>query len=185
MAQSELTVTPVGPTPPTNFNGFVGERPPNVLYTAAADDGTAGALTAIAAVTAGVNAEARGTEVVVTAPGSRAECPTVSLSVLGNYTSNPNADHASGKAPSVAPTITGLVPATTLGTGGTMSLTVNGTGFRQNSVVVVNGVPMATNYISATQLSAQNVPKRTSAGTLPVTVVTGGVATSATNWTFT
>jgi len=52
-------------------------------------------------------------------------------------------------------------------------------------VVVVNGVAMTTNYISATQLSAQNVSKRTSAGTLPVTVVTGGTATAATNWTFT
>src|SRR5262245_57356105 len=121
MAQSELTVTPPSPTPPTNMSstGATPPNPPN--YTKATyanpvsspppyfDDGTAGALTAFAANTAalasGSGATAGGTEgtypgtvngavpastsvahegasdtLVVTAPGSRAECPTQSVS---------------------------------------------------------------------------------------------------------
>ncbi len=186
MAQSELTVTPVGPTPPTNMS-FVGQRPPTAPGLPFVDDGAAGTVTAFAAPTSGQAHEAAGTEVIVVAgtdpdPNHR----TTTVSVLGAYTATPNKDHASAKAPAVAPTITGLVPPTTLAAGGgTMALTVNGTGFRPDSVIYVNSIAYPTTYYDATKLNAQNVQKRTTAGTLPVTVVTGGVATSATNWTFT
>ena len=129
--------------------------------------------------------EATGSVVVVTAPGLGNTVPTQSVSVMGGYTNAPNATHPSALAPATLPTITGLVPATTAGTGGTMNLTVNGTGFQENSVVYVGGVANATNFVSSTQLQALNAPKRTSAGTTPITVVTGGTATAPTNWTFT
>ena len=183
MAQSELTVTPVGPTPPTNMS-FVGQRPPTAPGLPFVDDGAAGTVTAFAAPTSGQAHEAAGTEVIVTSTAPNVWNQAVRVSVLGNYTTTPNKDHASAKAPAVAPTITGLVPPSTAGTGGSMALTVNGTGFRPDSQVWVNSQPMTTQYISATQLSAQNAPKRTSAGTWPVVVTTGGTATSATNWTF-
>ena len=185
MAQSELTVTPVGPTPPTNMS-FVGQRPPTAPGLPFVDDGPAQSVTAFAAANGGAEHEARGTEVIVVAgtdpdPNHR----TTTVSVLGAYTATPNKDHASSKAPATPPTIVGLVPASTSAAGGgTMALTVNGTGFRGDSQIFVNSIPYTTTFIDATKLSAANVQKRTSAGTLPVTVVTGGVATSATNWTF-
>lgn len=145
------------------------------------------AVTALAAPTGGSGPapEATGSVVVVTAPGSRPECPTQSISTMGAYTVTPNASHPSSQGPAVPPTITSLAPATQPGTGGTGALTVTGTGFQQNSIVAVNGVNQATNYVSPTTLEAPNAPKRSSAGTSPVTVVTNGVATAATNWTFT
>src|SRR5262245_34492766 len=120
------------------------------------DDGTAGSLTAIAANTAalasGSGATAGGTEgtypgtvngvvpastsvanegtgtvVVVTAPGSRTEAPTQSLSTGPVLTPgtlpNPNALHASTQAPAVAPTITGLLPAAPVSGAGQLTLT--------------------------------------------------------------
>jgi hypothetical protein len=179
-----LTVTQANPTPPTNFSYNVYGTPPTPASMVPVDDGTPVATTVIAtplSVVApqGVVAEATGTVVIDTKPGE------TSITVQGAYSSTPNANHPSSQAPATPPTITGLVPATTQGSGGTMNLTVNGTGFEQASVVNVGGVPNTTNYISPTQLQAINAPKRTSAGTTPITVVTNGVATAATNWTFT
>jgi hypothetical protein len=54
------------------------------------------------------------------------------------------------------------------------------------SVVYVNGVAQVTSYVSSVQLNVAAAPKKATAGTLPVTVVNGGVITTApTNWTFT
>ena len=125
-------------------------------------------------------AEASGSVVVDTAHGG-----TQSVTVMGNYTNTPNASHPSSQGPATPPTITSLAPATQAGTGGTGLLTVTGTGFQQNSLVAVNGVLQSTSYVNATTLEAPNAPKRNSAGTSPVTVVTNGVATAATSWTFT
>jgi len=88
-------------------------------------------------------------------------------------------------APAVNATITGLVPATQVGVGGSGPLTVNGTGFTPQSVVSVNGVPQTTQFNSATQLKVLNAPRRSSAGNLPVIVTTGSYSTAATNWAFT
>src|SRR4051812_10199173 len=105
MAQSATTVTPDGPTPPTNFgSGQVGLRPP----TAASpylDDGTAGALTAFATISSGTTWEGLGTESVYTAPGSLAYAPTQSVSCLGSYTTVPNQQHASSLSPATNPTL--------------------------------------------------------------------------------
>lgn len=103
MAQSAVTVTPTNPTPPTNFATTLGTTPPTAPGQTAVDDGAAGPLTTLAASRTSIDptnfpsrtSEGKGTEVVVTAPGSRPEAPTVAVSVLGNYTNNPNEDHAS------------------------------------------------------------------------------------------
>jgi hypothetical protein len=49
MAQSTTTLTPDGPTPPTNYS-CVGMRPPTTAGLAQVDDGAPGTLTSFAAV---------------------------------------------------------------------------------------------------------------------------------------
>jgi hypothetical protein len=183
------------------------------------DDGTAGSLTAFAANTAALASgtgataggtensypgaaggvvpastsvahEGAGTEVVVTAPGSRSECPTQAVSDLGSYTLTPNASHASyltGTVGTGTPTTSAASGASNVSGAGTTLLTVTGTNFNRSSVVYVNSIAQTTNYVSATSLTVTNAPKRATAGTLPVTVVNGvgGTPSNATNWTFT
>lgn len=193
MAQNALTVTPPNPTPPTNFPSL-GTTPPTAPAQVAVDDGVAGTLTVFAAKTASadntlfpsVEAEGKGTEVVVTYPGSRVEAPTIGFSDLGNYTNNPNAQHASSLTPTtpLVPTI-GSVSAGGVSGAGTTLLTVTGTNFNRASVVNVNGVPQVTNYVSPTSLTVTNAPKKATAGNVPVTVTSGGTTTAPTNWVFT
>jgi hypothetical protein len=195
LAASGLTVTVANPTPPTNIPYVTTGSPPVISADAALVPAAGvspkwgpggvsppGSITAIAAPSGGSGPapEATGSVVVDNSkPGA------VSLTVMGNYTNNPNASHPSSQAPATPPTITALAPASTPGTGGTMALTVTGTGFQQNSIIAVGGVAQTTNYVSPTTLEAPNAPKRSSAGTSPVTVVTNGTPTAATNWTFT
>jgi hypothetical protein len=193
MAQSAITVTPPNPTPPTNMS-FVGQTPPNSPSQAVADDGTAGTLTVFAAKTASadnanfpsVDHEGKGTEVTVVAPGSRVEAPTVSFSDLGSYTTTPNAQHASSLSPTTNPTLTSVTGASNVSGVGTTTLTATGVGFTRQSQINVNGVVYPTTFVSSTSLTAANVTKKTTAGTLPVFVVTGGAVQTATvNWTLT
>jgi len=192
MAQSAITVTTPNPTPPTNMS-FVGQTPPNAPTQLVVDDGTAGTLTVFAAKTASadnanfpsVDHEGKGTEVTVVAPGSRAEAPTISFSDLGAYTTNPNRDHASTLSPLVNATLTSASGASNVSGAGTTLLTATGTGFNKQSVIWSNGIAYPTTFVSATSLTA-TAPKKATAGTLPVKVVTGGVIETATvNWTFT
>lgn len=197
MAQNPLTVTPTNPTPPTNFS-FLGTTPPTAPAQLAVDDGTAGPLTAFAAKLASVDnanfpsldAEGRGTEVVVTQTYSPSIFlpygPLVTTSDLGTYTTTPNAQHASSLSPATNPTLTSLGTPSTASGVGTVSQTVTGVGFTKQSVIYVNGVAQTTTFTSSTSLTAPNVTKKTSAGTWPVTVVTGGaVVTAPQTWTFT
>jgi hypothetical protein len=62
---------------------------------------------------------------------------------------------------------------------------VTGTGFRGDSVVYVAGIPQITQYVSATSLHVLNAPKRSSAGTSAIVVMTGGTQTAVSTWTFT
>jgi hypothetical protein len=180
MAQSTTTVTVANVTPPTNFSFLSYGSPPSPPGSPFVDDGTAGPTTAIAAPTSGPVCEASGTVVVNTTANN-----TTSVTVMGNYTNTPNGQHASSLSPSAPMTITGLVPPSVVSGGGTQALAVNGTGFTSQSVIVVNGVAQVTSFISSVQINAAAVPKKATAGTLPVTVVTGGVTTAPTNWTFT
>ena len=130
--------------------------------------------------------EGAGTEVVVTSPGSRAECPTAQVSVLGNYTATPNRDHASSLSPATNAALASITPGSSVSGVGTTTLGATGTNFTKQSVIHVNGVPQTTTFNSATSLTAPAVTKKTSAGAWPVTVVTGGVVTTAPQtWTFT
>lgn len=183
MASSGLTVTVANPTPPTNVACVDYGTPPSPPDQTAVGAGAAGPITAIATPIApasaiAIPAEATGTVVVDTKPGQ------TSVTVLGNFTATPNASHPSSQAPTTLPTITGLAPAAPVSGAGQLDLTVTGTGFEPDSVVNVSGIPCSTNYISPTSLKAFNVNKRATAGTLPVTVVTNGTPTAATNWTF-
>jgi hypothetical protein len=208
---SGYTVTVANPTPPTNISYVACGTPPNYTATYKGDGwhkanalvsdqvtftddlnlfagaGTPAALTVISSPIGGGSgpvSEATGTVVVVTAPGSVTAAPTQSISVQGSYTTTPNASHPSMAAPGTPPTITGLLPVAPVGTGGSSSLIVNGTGFRGDSTVNIAGVPYNTQFNSATQLMVLNAPKRSSAGNTAITVVTGGTATAATNWVF-
>lgn len=99
---------------------------------------------------------------------------------------NHNAAHASSLSPATAPTLTNITPGNSVSGVGVTTLGVTGTGFTRQSVVYVNGVAQATTFVSATSLTCAAVVKRTTAGTWPVTVVTGGViTTAAVTWTFT
>lgn len=158
----------------TGFNSVVGTYP--------------GAVNGAVPASTSVAAEGAGTELAVTAPGSRAECPTIAVScgptlpapTVGGGPISPNQNHASSLSPATNPALTSITPTTAVsGPSGTVALTaVTGTNFTQQSVVYANGVAIPTVFVSATTLTA-TMPKKTSAGTWPVTVVTGGAVTTA------
>ena len=193
MAQSAITVTPENPTPPTNFTTvFLGTTPPTSPAQTVIDDGVAGTLTVFGTNRASVdNAnfpsvahEAAGTEVVVVAPGSRVEAPTVSMSVLGSYTISPNQQHASSLSPATNPALASITPTTAVsGPSGTQLITCTGTGFTQGCQIWVNNVQRTTTFVSATSLTA-TVNKSTGPGVWNVDVKLGGVAVPSTR-TFT
>jgi hypothetical protein len=188
MAQSTTTVTVANPTPPTNFSFVSYGSPPSTPGLTPVDDGTAGAITAIAAPISGPVAEASGTVVVVAATSTNpsANGQLQMLSVMGNYTNSPNSQHASSLSPAVNPTLVSIAPASTASGAGTIALTATGTGFTSQSVVYVNGVAQVTVVASSTSLTVAAAPKRPTAGTWPVTVITGGAVTTAPQtWTFT
>jgi len=144
-------------------------------------EGAGTEVVATTTYTTGVSGNGGGNVSISSAP------PLQTVSVLGAYTINPNAQHASSEsvAPTAAPTITGLLPVAPVGNGGDTTLTVNGTNFRNGAVVNLAGVPQQTVYVSTTQLKVMNAAKRTSAGTTAVTVRVGTTTTAPTNWTFT
>lgn len=193
MAQSAITVTPPNPTPPTNMS-FLGQTPPNAPDQTTADDGAAGPLTEFAEARESsdeenfpsVEHEAAGTEEVVEGPDLFEGMPAwTTVSVLGDYTATPNADHASSLSPLNPATITLLAPDDVAAAAGTVALTVTGTNFTPQSVVYVDGVAQDTVYVSSTSLTVAAAPKKATAGTQDVTVVTAGaVTTAASEWTF-
>ena len=150
-----------------------------------------GAAGGVVPASTSVAHEGAGTEVVWTpspaVPNPSPNGPLQTVSCLGNYTSTPNASHASYLMGSAVPTTSLASGASNVSGTGTTLLTVTGTNFNRSSVVYVNGVAQNTNYVSATSLTVTNAPKRATAGTLPVTVVNGvgGTPSNATNWTFT
>ena len=74
---------------------------------------------------------------------------------------------------SVTPVLSNLSPTSARAGGAGFTLTVNGLGFVNGSIVRLNGVNSSTTFISATQLTATIQPTDlTAAGTLPISVVT-------------
>ena len=196
MAQSALTVTVANPTPPTNFATYVGNTPPLDPAQPAVDDGTAGTLTVFAAKAAASNTagapgagisndpEGKGSETVVTAPGSLTVAPTIAFSCMGNYTATPNASHASTLSGTAVPTLSAASGASNVSGAGTTLLTVTGTNYTRASQINISGVPQNTSYVSPTSLTTVAL-KRYTAGTLPVTVTSNGITTAPVNWTLT
>jgi len=130
--------------------------------------------------------EAFGTEVHVNKTG--APVPLVNFTAthsdLGNYTERPNADHPSTLTPAGVTTLTSIAPPSVASGGGTQLLTATGTNFTKQSVIVVNGVPQTTTFVSNTSITA-TVTKKATAGTWPVIVTTAGAQTAPQTWTFT
>lgn len=92
---------------------------------------------------------------------------------------NPNQLHASTLSPATNPTLASISPTTAVhGASGTDTITATGTGFNSQSVMYVAGVRVPTTFVSATSLTAA-VPKQLNAGAVTVTVITGGVVTTA------
>lgn len=197
MAASTITVTPSNVSPPTNFSGvFVGTTPPTAPAQPVTDDGVATTTTAFAAKASSVDntafpsldSEGRGSEIVASAaspnPGPLGQLVTVSC--MGTYSTNPNRDHPSSLSPANNPVIGALTPSTTASGTGTFSLSVAGTGYTSQSVIWINNVKQATTFNSSTSLTAPAVPKKATAGTQQVKVVTGSaVETSPATLTFT
>ena len=139
--------------------------------------------------------EGAGSEVVVTAavpnPSPAGQLQTVSC--LGNFTGianaagqsiSPNATHASSLSPAVNPALTSVAAGGASG-GGNATCTATGTNFTKQSVLQINGITYPTTFVSSTSLTA-SAPKKATAGSLPVYVITGGVVISGPqNWTFT
>lgn len=164
----------------TGFNSVLGTYP--------------GAAAGAVPASSSVAAEGAGTETLFTQSYSASIYAPVTLLATGTgpaqtaatIAAGPNASHASSLSPATAPALTSLGTPSTASGVGTVSQTATGTGFTRQSVIYVNGVAQVTTFNSATSLTAPTVTKKTSAGTWPVTVVTGGVITTAAQtWTFT
>lgn len=144
----------------------------------------------------GMQPEAAGTEDVHTMEyePSGEETPVeipiaVSAGVIG-YTRNPNATHPSNTdpqpvepppggggtdpEPEVPPIdLTSIAPETAIAGSGTFALTVTGTGFQDGDVILFKEVPVATTFVSDTQLQADAVPVSAVPETVDVEVQRG------------
>lgn len=163
----------------TGFNSALGTYP--------------GATSGLVPASTSVAAEGAGTETLFTQTYSSAIFVPVTLTTVGSgpnqtaatLAAGPNASHASTLSPTTAPTLTSASGASNVSGAGTTLLTATGTGFNRQSVIWSNGIPYPTTFVSATSLTC-TAPKKATAGTLPVNIVTGLAITTATvNWTFT
>jgi hypothetical protein len=105
---------------------------------------------------------------------------TVAVTVVENGTTSPSASFTIAGAPAIS----SLSPSSAMQGGPAFTLTVNGTGFFSGAVVQWNASALATNFVSATQLTAQ-VPASLIAapGTATVTVVESGVTSGGATFT--
>jgi len=177
------------------YPGSINEAasPPSAVVFAAPNSGTA--------------AEGAGTETLVTATYSAAVLvagsgatytpagtPTWSAGMPGgptrtvgsgpgltvNVMPTPNGSHASSLSPLTNPTLTTATPGNTTAGAGNTTLAIVGTNLTPQSVVYYNGVAYPTVWNSATSLSVAAVPKKATAGAIPVYVITGGAVVTAT-----
>jgi hypothetical protein len=90
------------------------------------------------------------------------------------------------KAVPAAPTITSLSPNTIAAGGPDIVVTINGTGFTQWTQILNGGVQNVTAYyISATKMAMAFEVSSSVPGTVAVVAVDHGVASAASNFTFT
>ena len=84
------------------------------------------------------------------------------------------------------PVITSLSPKSTIATGAAFTLTLNGTGFTQDSTTEWNGTALPTTFVSATQLTSYVAANLiVTAGTASITVSSGGTTSAAVTFTIT
>jgi len=156
-----------------------------------ATGGAVPASTSVAHEAAGTETSATGAgNIAYTYPGGGTQDTNKMYGVgpaltAASIAAGPNASHASTLSPTTAPTLSGASGASNVSGAGTTTLTATGTGFNRQSVIWSNGIAYPTTFVSATSLTC-TAPKKATAGTLPVKVVTGGAIETATvNWTFT
>ena len=95
-----------------------------------------------------------------------------------NKMPQPNKYHGSSLSPATNPTGT-IAPITATAGVGTVALTATGVGFISGqSKIRVNGINLPTTFVSSTSLTA-TLTKKTTAGTWPMHVVTGGTVNTA------
>jgi hypothetical protein len=110
-------------------------------------------------------------QLAVTVPASFLAAPgTFSVVVTNPDGSSSSSQSFSVSAP--APVLTSLSPSSIAQGNGNVSLSISGTGFTSNSTVQLNGVALATTYVSPAQLQAQ-IPASNfvTPATLQITVV--------------
>jgi hypothetical protein len=148
--------------------------------------------TAAAGSGTSVDAEGRGTETLFTQTyGGNIYAPIPLLmdgcgpALTQGAMPVPNQIAGSSLSPAVNPTLTTIAPTTSVHGTAAITMTATGTGFTRQSKIVIGGVPQATTFVSSTSLTCLATPPA-AAGTPAVTVVTGGVVTTAPQtWTIT
>jgi hypothetical protein len=124
-----------------------------------------------------------------TAPAQNVSVGVGPAATAATRAAGPNQSHASSLSPAtpLTQTTTAASGASNVSGSGYTLLTVTGTNYDRTSTVYLNGQAQITNYVSATSLTVTNALKRTTAGTLPVYVISGssGVQTATVNWTLT
>lgn len=78
--------------------------------------------------------------------------------------------------PPVPPTLTALVPATSV-VGVPVTVSVQGTGFTASSIIKADGNPLPTTFVSAVELTVSATPL--TAGTAQITVTEGALTSNA------
>lgn len=183
----------------TGISTTAGTYPGAGTYGDRSATGTVSAFGVVPASTS-VAHEGAGSTVTVSSPGNLAlvaaggtvpvgaETAVVIVTGAGGFTgvaNPPNQSHASSLSPTTNPALTSATPGNTTAGGGNTTLAVVGTNFTPQSVVWYGGVAYPTTYVSATSLTVAAVPKKATAGTIPVFVVTGGaVQTASVNATY-
>ncbi|MGI4760329.1 MAG: IPT/TIG domain-containing protein [Janthinobacterium lividum] len=127
-------------------------------------------------VSSGFTVNAAGTQLTGLVVPAGAQTGPFSISTSGGLGSSP------GSFTVTAPVITSLSPASVVAGSGALTLTVNGANFVRGATVSLNGVNLATTYLSATQLTAAVPNAATStAGSYPVRVANSAVSGSSTS----
>jgi hypothetical protein len=183
-------------TPPlmslNETGGVNGTTPPAPIGTVTAFS-AAHALVADTTGQTSVAPEGAGTEIVFTQtynPNVLAPIPlktvgTGPVATAASILAGPNQSHASSLSPATNPTLASIAPTTSVHGSAAITLTATGVGFNPQSKIVIGGVPQATTFVSSTSLTCLATPPA-AAGTPAVTVVTGGVVTTAPQtWTIT
>jgi hypothetical protein len=137
-----------------------------------------------------VAAEGAGTEVLVTlsvpnpSPAGQLKMVSCGPVLTPGVLPNPNQLAASTLSPATNPTLSTISPTTSVHGTAAITMTATGVGFIRTSVIYIGGVAQVTTFVSSTSLTCLATPGAT-AGSTPVTVVTGGVVTTiAQTWTF-